>query len=238
MSSHAVIIRRQPYFISGLFFIIALFFWASASIAGPAGHASSEDKAPTAQSAVTIDQNGAQTALADEGATINEEETPKEHPHWGSSPDSSTFSKVASYFGKFHPLLVHFPIALFLTAALAQFLLLIGVTPNFTDTVRFLVWLATASIVVAAAMGWGHAGPPVDSEGPVMVVHRVLGTSMVVLAFLTVWFMERAKKRSASKSGFLFNALLFTMALSVAVNGFLGGALAHGGLKHLLPGFG
>jgi len=49
--------------------------------------------------------------------------------------------------------------------------------------------------------------------------------------------MTKAKKTEggliANKA---FNLFLFAMALGVAINGFLGGALAHGGIKHLMPG--
>jgi len=240
----------QPKLLSllpSLLFMLVMFFAASQALAGPGG--SGGHGAQPEPSSVTPEpskvKEHAETAMGQEHAESNQAgpdgsasapEAAKEHPHWGASPDSTKFSKVASYFGRFHPLLVHFPIALFLTAALAQFLLIFGLAPNFSDTVRFIVWLATASIVVAALLGWSHAGPQLPDEDAVMTTHRWLGTSMVIGAFLTTWLMERARSKSASKSDFLFNAALFSMALAVAVNGFLGGALAHGGLKHLLPG--
>jgi uncharacterized membrane protein len=137
--------------------------------------------------------------------------------------------------GKYHPLVVHFPIALFLTAALAQAMLLRGSSFSSSGTVRFMVWMGLISVIGAGLLGWAHSGPPQPAEAPVMFSHRWIGTSMLAVAALTVWLMEKARSGSSSQTNLLFNLSLFLMAALVAINGFLGGALAHGGIKHLLP---
>ncbi|MBL4616122.1 MAG: hypothetical protein JKY46_00360 [Robiginitomaculum sp.] len=157
------------------------------------------------------------------------------HSHWGLDPDSSQFSKVMAGIGKYHPLVVHFPIALFLTAALAQAMLLRGSSFSSSGTVRFMVWMGLISVIGAGLLGWAHSGPPQPAEAPVMFSHRWIGTSMLAVAALTVWLMEKARSGSSSQTNLLFNLSLFLMAALVAINGFLGGALAHGGIKHLLP---
>lgn len=157
------------------------------------------------------------------------------HSHWGLAPDSSPFSKVMAGFGKYHPLVVHFPIALFLTAALAQAMLLRGSSFSSSGTVRFMVWMGLISVIGAGLLGWAHSGPPQPGEASVMLSHRWIGTAMLAVAAFTVWVMEKARDGTNPALGKLFSLSLFFMASLVAINGFLGGALAHGGIKHLLP---
>ena len=56
-------------------------------------------------------------------------------------------------------------------------------------------------------------------------------------AEVLVWLMQRtARVDGGMAKSTLFYLALFGFALAVAVQGFLGGALAHGGMKHLMPG--
>lgn len=167
------------------------------------------------------------------------------HSHWGISPDSTPFSKFMAAFGKFHPLIVHFPIALFLTAAFAQVLNIRSKGEvkgevkggAYDKTVSLLVWLGALGALGAGLLGWAHSGPMQAGENVVMSSHRWIGTSLLIGGLITAFLMTKAKK---TKGGLIgnkaFNVFLFTMALGVAINGFLGGALAHGGIKHLMPG--
>ncbi|PHQ60939.1 MAG: hypothetical protein COC03_00920 [Robiginitomaculum sp.] len=159
------------------------------------------------------------------------------HSHWGISPNSSPFSKLMASFGKFHPLIVHFPIALFLTAAFAQVLNLRTKNGAYDKTVSLLVWLAAFGALGAGLLGWAHSGPVQAGENVVMSSHRWIGTSLLIGGLITAYLMTNAKKIDGGlRSNKAFNLFLFSMALAVAVNGFLGGALAHGGIKHLMPG--
>lgn len=159
------------------------------------------------------------------------------HSHWGISPDSSPFSKLMASFGKFHPLIVHFPIALFLTAAFAQVLNLRSKDGAYDNTVSLIVWVAAFGALGAGLLGWAHSGPAQAGENIVMSSHRWIGTSLLIGGLVTAYLMKKAKKSEAGLRGNkAFNLFLFSMALFVAVNGFLGGALAHGGIKHLMPG--
>ncbi|PCI53090.1 MAG: hypothetical protein COB36_13385 [Alphaproteobacteria bacterium] len=159
------------------------------------------------------------------------------HSHWGISPDSSPFSKVMAAFGKFHPLIVHFPIALFLSAAFAQVLNMRTKDGAYDKTVSLLVWLGTFGALGAGLLGWAHSGPVQLGENAVMSSHRWIGTSLLIGGMITAYVMTKARKtKGGLRASKAFNLLLFAMALGVAVNGFLGGSLAHGGIKHLMPG--
>ncbi|GEM_PF-6705060 len=158
------------------------------------------------------------------------------HSHWGLSPDSSPFSRKMAYLGNFHPLLVHFPIALLLVAAFAQLLNLRREDGGYDRAVRLLVWCAAIGAVAAGALGWAHSGPVQHGENGVMSAHRWIGTLLVFGTPVLVWMMQRAGRRDNGLAGARgFTLVLFVFAVTVAVQGFLGGALAHGGMKHLMP---
>lgn len=158
------------------------------------------------------------------------------HSHWGEDGASTPFERSMSRIGVFHSVAVHFPIALILAAALAQVFVLAGRFGSGGDTVRFLVWTGAAGGVAAGLLGWAHSGPMAANEAGVMLAHRYLGTALlfglVGLAALGEW-----SRRTGNQLGaLLFNIALFGSALALLLNGFLGGALAHGGLRHLIGG--
>ncbi len=179
------------------------------------------------------DHHGDEPAVHSHGEGEEEEG----HSHWGKNGPTTPFEKFLAYLGNFHALIVHFPIALILTAALAQGLYLAGRQEKYADIVRFTVWIAAFGALGAGLLGWAHAGPTPAHETGVMMYHRWIGTSLLLGGFATAFLMEAARKRSGTDAVTLaFNIALFSMAALVATNGFLGGALAHGGMKHLMPG--
>ena len=187
------------------------------------------------------DANGAAHDKAmphDEAASDAAADDSGGHSHWGLDPDSSTFSKIMASFGKYHPLIVHFPIALLLTAAFAQVLNIRSKKGAYDNAVTVLVWTGALGALGAGVLGWMHSGPVQTGENAVMSIHRWLGTALLVGGFVIAYFMQKAAKAQGGLSkNMVFNVLLFGGAVAVALNGFLGGALAHGGIKHLLPGF-
>ncbi len=180
------------------------------------------------------DESGTAAHEHQEGMAEEEEEG---HSHWGDNGPSTPFEKTLAYLGNFHSLLVHFPIALFLTAALAQGLLLTGRKGNLESVVRFTVWVGAFGALVAGLLGWAHAGPTPAHESSVMMSHRWIGTALLVGGFAMAFLMEAARhSKNTGAMTIVFNLALFLMAAFVAINGFLGGALAHGGMSHLMPG--
>jgi len=158
------------------------------------------------------------------------------HSHWGISPDSSPFSKASASIGKYHPLLVHFPIALFLTAAFAQVLNMRTKEGAYDKTVSLLVWCGAIGALVAGLLGWAHSGPVQTGENSVMSSHRWIGTLLLVGGIVLAYIMTKAASKDGGiRKNMIFNILLFGFAIAVAVQSFLGGALAHGGVKHLMP---
>ena len=134
-----------------------------------------------------------------------------------------------SFIGKFHPLFVHFPIALVLAAAVAEFVV-IAVPRTAWRTVAVANIRAGAALgVVTAFTGWLYALTPFVDLGPSLEWHRWLGTAgaagAIGAAFLS-WHLRVASRRPA----FVYRVTLFATALLVAITGHLGGTLVWGAI--------
>tara|TARA_R110002095_G_scaffold174562_2_gene151977 strand:- start:349 stop:1200 length:852 start_codon:yes stop_codon:yes gene_type:complete len=156
------------------------------------------------------------------------------HSHWGDDGANTPLEKALEALGAYHPLLVHFPIALILAAALAQALNLAGSRGSNADIVRFLVWTGAFGGLAAGLLGWAHAGPMASDEAGVMLAHRWIGSSLTLGLFGVAAAVEWHRKGPSNLTALVMNTALFTAAAAAAINGFLGGSLAHGGMNHLM----
>ncbi len=83
-------------------------------------------------------------------------ETQEMHDHatdHGES-DASGLGKLVNFAGKFHPVVVHFPIALGLAALLAEILALFTKAELFRAAARFSIVTAALGALVAVPLGW------------------------------------------------------------------------------------
>ena len=132
-----------------------------------------------------------------------------------------------AYIGKFHLLLMHFPIALVLAAAAAE--LAVIATPR-------QVWrtVAVANIragavmgVVTATTGWLFALSPLVDASPSLEWHRWVGMAGAAGAIGAALLSCRLHVPSRH-SAFVYRCTLFVTALLVAITGHLGGTLVWG----------
>ena len=158
------------------------------------------------------------------------------HAHWGDNGPQTAFERAMARLGVLHSVSVHFPIALLMAAALAQILTQAGLPGGNVQTVRFLVWTGALGGVAAGVLGWAHAGPMTSGEDGVMFAHRVLGTALAVGSIGLVGLVEWRVRWPGRIIGLLAPSGVYLAGLAVAMNGFLGGSLAHGGLRHLISG--
>jgi uncharacterized membrane protein len=128
-----------------------------------------------------------------------------------------------------HPAVVHFPIALAVTATL---LLLLGrwrpANSTFTASGRLLVLGAALSAGLAAALGW-YAFQTVEHDGAghlVMLSHRnwaLAGTAGLIA--VAVWDGMRQRAEQAAHG--LLLPIMLLISASLGVTGWLGGEMVY-----------
>ena len=128
--------------------------------------------------------------------------------------------------GRFHPLIVHFPIALILIAAIAE---LVAVTTRFPEwrTVAVANVRAGAAFAVASAgAGWLLASSRIVEASAALEWHRWLGLMAAlaaVAAALTTGNIDWSPRRL-----WLYRIALFSAAALVAITGHFGAVLVWG----------
>ena len=146
-------------------------------------------------------------------------------------------NELTLFVGRFHPLLVHFPIALLLLAGVFELLAWIGhaarprlsssALSGFGEIAGPILALGAASAVAAAVAGYllGSSG---GYGGPTFEWHERLGIVVAIGATLTFtsWMVQRGSRGSGSTT--VYRTLLATTILVLIVAGHLGATLTHG----------
>jgi uncharacterized membrane protein len=147
------------------------------------------------------------------------------------SPAKDGGSHWVQMVGAFHPLVVHFPIALLLTAAALE---VISIWKKDHSGLRFAIvinlTLGTLGAVVAAILGWMDAaqmGFEPDLK-PVLAWHRWLGTSVAIGALITAVLWFRAAGTTSKGSLWIYRAALGLLAVILCFTGHLGALLVYG----------
>jgi uncharacterized membrane protein len=128
--------------------------------------------------------------------------------------------------GRFHPLLVHFPIALVLIAAVAELVSLTTRFPEWHMVAVANIRAGAAFAIAAAAAGWLLASSRIVEASPALEWHRWLGVAgalAAVAAALATSEMDRPPRRH-----WLYRMALFWAAALVAVAGHFGALLVWG----------
>lgn len=171
------------------------------------------------------DENNA----TDGGHDHDTEPTDEGHDHATDHGVSPT-----AMLGRFHVIVIHFPIAFLLLGAFVEFAGLARKQWRNEGFVRLLTAVGALSAVVAMVLGLLH-GSASDYAGTlswVFLWHRTLGISVAVAAGIA-WFAVEQRARRETKSRFATAALLVSAAL-VGVAGHFGGSLVYG-WEYLLP---
>ena len=138
----------------------------------------------------------------------------------------SFFERLFGWFGRLHPLVVHFPIAFFPAALITA---IAGRNrPSFATSVQFLVVAGGIFAPIAAGAGW-LAGMSADPDS-ILTYHRWLGVAIGVAGTgLGVW----AWRRPWEDRGAGMILALTIMTIAIAAQGFLGAGLTHG-MDHMM----
>jgi uncharacterized membrane protein len=139
--------------------------------------------------------------------------------------EESGLVRAAAYLGRFHVLVIHFPIALLIAGAGAEVWGVLGRRVPM-EVVRFCVAIGAAGAVVAAGLGWLHAMDEWGLAWSARWTHRWLGTAAGVVAAGVLVLSERdARRRVRSGAG---RAAIVLGALLVGVAAHFGGIMTHG----------
>jgi uncharacterized membrane protein len=127
----------------------------------------------------------------------------------------SPWQRLYRLAGEFHSASVHFPIALFLFAAIANLMAL-------NAACLFCIRFAALTAPMAAVLGWINAdlASYTSKSAQILAWHRWLGTTVAILAIVAALLANRSKSR--------FRAVLIVGGVLVLIVGALGGGLSHG----------
>ena len=209
---------------SGLVLIVALLFSAPV-FAHEAHEKQAAARAQAAVPAAAAPESG-MMAMPGMGQDMNHsammaEEAPKPMPQ-----------RLYRWLGAMHPAAVHFPIALFLVAAILEIAALTLRRPVLIQGTRVIIALAAFSALAAVALGWFAMGLP-GKEDATHTYHRWLGTSIAALGLLSWWAKEHWVRKPGRGRELMYVGVLTLTAAAVIINGLLGGMLTHG-MKHLM----
>jgi uncharacterized membrane protein/mono/diheme cytochrome c family protein len=141
--------------------------------------------------------------------------------------EMSAADRVLRWLGKFHLLLLHFPIALVLAAGVGEARSVWQRNPLPSESVRFCLWLGALAAIPTAVMGWlfAAAGNGVGSP-QLLMAHRWLGTTAAVWLVITAVCAEWDARRGVRSRR--VRLLLAAAILITVLTAHFGGLLAHG----------
>jgi len=107
-------------------------------------------------------------------ASAGHDEQAAGHDHVNDHDEPEGLARLVRFLGKFHSMAVHFPVALIITAALAEILALVFRSPFFRDAARYVIIVAALGAGVAAALGWatGAFARYPEEFSQAMTLHR------------------------------------------------------------------
>jgi uncharacterized membrane protein len=132
--------------------------------------------------------------------------------------------------GRLHPFLVHFPVALILTAAVTEAIAVARRDERLGDAARFMINAAAWLSVPAAVAGLARAAsvaiePELQST---FAIHRIAGIATPVLAFLAAGLAAGVRRSGQIWELFLFRVVLVIAAAAAAIAAHHGGELVYG----------
>jgi uncharacterized membrane protein len=131
------------------------------------------------------------------------------------------------FVGRLHPLLIHFPIALVIAAALAEGAALVTADDGWRTVAVGNVRAGAVFALLATIAGWRLAVAPDIEVSPLLEWHRWLGTVAAGAALAAALATGGIRRRSAVGVP-IYRIALFTAGTLVAVTGHFGGLLVWG----------
>ena len=141
-----------------------------------------------------------------------------------------------TFFGRLHPLIVHFPIALLIIASFLELLSVKKKNQEMRTAIDLLLVIGALSAIAAATFGLLLKAQD-DYGGNVLDIHQWSGIATAILSAVTVWLHRKAMQRSKAQTIKAYRTLLLFTVLSVSIAGHYGASLTHGSdfLSSALP---
>lgn len=133
-------------------------------------------------------------------------------------------------FGRLHPLVLHFPIALILLAAAVEAVRLSWDCPAFAQLVPFLLWVGAVSALASSATGWVFAleSAPRPALRWALDWHRWLGITATGLAGGAAWIAQRQAHATTPGGRWLRRAMVWLAAIVLSAAAHLGALMVWG----------
>lgn len=154
----------------------------------------------------------------------------------GFAPDAIPAFWLWQFFGRLHPLIVHFPIALLVVALLLEGIGLRKGNHELRKATNILLLAGAASAIIAVAFGWLLEAQE-QYSGDLLTVHKWTGIATAALATLTLLIHQRMLLRNQWRLLKAYRIALVVTVLGVSVAGHFGASLTHGDdfLTSVLP---
>lgn len=147
----------------------------------------------------------------------------------GYATDPKARNRLLVFLGKYHPVAVHFPIALIVAAFLGELLVIVTGREFFGTGARFALPLGALGAVAAAFLGWLAA--PVAAYpgelGALLERHAAISIAAAALAVITTLLQWKFAGASTAKV-WIYRAALGLTVVLLAIAGHLGGMLVYG----------
>jgi uncharacterized membrane protein/YHS domain-containing protein len=141
----------------------------------------------------------------------------------------SGFSLIL-FLGKFHPVAIHFPIALVLTSLFLSILSLASKREDLERAGLLLIYLAAPAAIATSLLGLaaGSGATYPSFLKAYFLWHRALGLTSAGLTTLTAVFGWRWRKTKSPASKWVYRSLLLLNGIVIGITGHLGATLVFG----------
>lgn len=143
---------------------------------------------------------------------------------------------ILQLMGRFHPLLLHFPIGILVVAFFLECLTLGGKREGLREGISWMVYIGSVFAVFSALSGWLLRIQDTYS-GQIIDYHQYLGITTAVFAGITAVLLKRTLSNKLPNFLFYRSSLALTV-IALIIAGHLGASLTHGAdfLTNVLPG--
>ncbi|MBE7539844.1 MAG: hypothetical protein HS122_15725 [Opitutaceae bacterium] len=142
-------------------------------------------------------------------------------------PDGAQRSTLPQFIGRFHPLVVHFPIALLFLLPVIEVCALFRRGHALRGAPAFLLWIATATAILGTALGWLLARFG-GYKGDLVIAHMWSGCALSLICLLALLLRRRWQIDGFWGFGILYAPVLMLAVGVMAFTAHQGGQLIYG----------